>query len=231
VRIENKQRKIKVTIDTDQSNFRTLNNKDEPILRIVKINHGNSINENHSMKTTQSVDQIIYFLKQCADAIKIQTNNPTVLKGAEIFSQRIQSPTEKQFNPHLLPVIAQIEHLSSTPFTFNFQQIATEMVWRPSPRTDEKGEQMALGIFNEVLDLGDIVVGLLVVDKHQSYPLHQHRPQELYLVLSGTGDWRYGGSEEFNTLVPGDVIHNHPNDLHGVNALDEPILALYVLWK
>ena len=182
-------------------------------------------------ETMNTSEQILFFLRQCADAISKQTSDPVVLEGTETFSQRIKSLRVKQFSPQLLPVIEQIKHIKSTPFTFNFHLIAPEMVWKPSPRTDEKGEQMALGIFNELFDLGDIVVGLLLLDKHQSYPLHQHQPQELYLVLSGEADWRYGGSEVFKKIVPGDVIYNHPNDIHGVTAFDESVLALYVLWK
>ncbi len=178
-----------------------------------------------------SSGRILHFLKECAKSIKKQTENSIILEGATIFSLRLESAKEKIFNTQLLPVLKCIDNISTNPFTFNFHQIATEMVWKPSPRTDAKGQHMALGIFNELYDLGDIVVGLLLLDKHHSYPLHQHQPQELYLVLSGEADWRFGGSEDFKRLVPGDVIYNHPNDMHGVIAGNEPVLALYVLWK
>lgn len=183
------------------------------------------------LETMNTPEQILHFLKKCAESIKKQSNDAIVLEGAETFSQRLESPLVKEFHANLLPVIKQIDHVSYTAFTFNFHQIARKMVWRPSPRTDEKGQQMALGIFNELFDFGNMVAGLLLVDKHQGYPLHQHQAQELYLVLSGEADWRYGGSNNFKKLVPGDVIYNHPNDIHGVIAGNEAVLALYVLWK
>ena len=176
-------------------------------------------------------EQILQFLKQCAEAIKNQSKDPIVLEGAKVFRKKLESADNKQFNAKQLPVLKNINSVSSTPYTFNFHQIATEMAWRPSPRTDEKGQRMALSLINDMVDLGDLIVGLLLVDKHESYPLHQHQPQELYIVLSGKAEWRYGGSENFRKLVPGDVIYNHSNDMHGVITHDEPLLALYVLWK
>ena len=176
-------------------------------------------------------EQILQFLKQCAKTIKTQSKDPIILEGSDVFRKKLESADNKQFSAKLLPVLKNIKSISSTPYTFNFHQIATQMVWRPSPRTDEKGQRMALSLINDMVDLGDLIVGLLLVDKHESYPLHQHQPQELYLILSGEAEWRYGGSESYRKLVPGDVIYNHPNDMHGVTAHDEPLLAMYVLWN
>ncbi len=175
--------------------------------------------------------QILQFLKQCAESIKIQTSDPIILEGTDIFCEKLNSSKDKPFNAKLLPVLKTLNSVSSTPYTFNFHQIAKQMVWRPSPRTDKNGEQMALCLINDMVDLGDLIAGLLLVDKHQRYPLHQNSPQELYLILSGEAEWRYGGSENFVKMIPGDVIYNHPNDMHGVITHDEPVLALYVLWK
>lgn len=180
---------------------------------------------------TNTQEQILLFLKHCADTIKRRSDNSDILEGVEAFTKKLDVVQEKSFNAELLPVLDNLDSIKVTPYTFNFHEIAKEMIWRPSPRTDENGKQMALGIFNELFDLGNLIVGLLLVDKHASYPLHQHIPQEIYLVLSGEADWRYGGAENFRKLIPGDVIYNHSNDLHGVNANDEPVLAIYILWN
>ena len=180
------------------------------------------------MKTSE---QILFFLKKCAESICTNSKDQKILEGAEVFTKKIESSENKPFNAQFQPVLKKINTVSSTPYTFNFHQIATKMVWNPSPRTDEKAENMALSIINNMFDLGDVVAGLLLVDSHQNYPLHQHSPQELYLILSGEAKWLYGGNEDFKKQLPGDVIYNHPYDLHGVITQNEPLLALYILWK
>ena len=35
----------------------------------------------------------------------------------------------------------------------------------------------------------------------------------------------------FMAIGPGDVLYNHPGDLHAVRPGDDPLLALYVLWE
>jgi quercetin dioxygenase-like cupin family protein len=49
-------------------------------------------------------------------------------------------------------------------------------------------------------------------------------------VLSGTASWLYGGHESYREQKPGDIIYNHPGDLHGMKTEKEPLLALYFLW-
>ena len=81
-----------------------------------------------------------------------------------------------------------------------------------------------------MLKLEKIVAGLMFMTPNQIYPEHQHAPQEVYFVLSGTASWLYGGNEEYQQQKPGDVIYNHPHDLHGIKTQDESLLALYFLW-
>lgn len=170
------------------------------------------------------------FLSKCATAMLRRANDKISREGAERFKKRLITASIKPFSAQQQGILQHIDSVAITPFTFNFHQIATDMIWRPSPRTDDKGHLMALAIINDMFDLGDIVAGLMYVSSNQSYPLHQHSPQELYLVLSGEANWRYGGQEYFEKLLPGDVLYNHPNDLHGVTAGSSPVLALYVLW-
>jgi len=81
-----------------------------------------------------------------------------------------------------------------------------------------------------MLKLEDLVAGLLLMTPNQTYPEHQHNPQELYFVLSGKALWFYGGKQGYRYQKPGDIIYNNPNDLHGIKTEKEPLLALYLLW-
>ena len=70
----------------------------------------------------------------------------------------------------------------------------------------------------------------MYVDQGCAYPLHNHPPQELYLIVSGHARWRYGGSEHLVEMPPNSTLYNNPSDLHTVEAGDTPLVALYVLW-
>ena len=170
------------------------------------------------------------FLSQCAAAMARRASDNITREGAKRFKHKLATATIKSFSAQQQAILKNIDSVATTPFTFNFHQIATDMVWRPSPRTNDNGQLLALSIINDMLDLGDIVAGLMLVSPEETYPLHQHSSQELYLILSGEAKWRYGGDENYRKQSPGDVIYNHPNDLHGVKAGDSMLLALYLLW-
>ncbi len=179
------------------------------------------------MDSKQAIHQ---FLNQCAEAISNKADDNYTQEGAARFIEKLDAAQPRTFSAKTQPVLDHLNTIANTPYTFDFHSIAKDMVWRPSPRTDDNGRLMALSIINDMFDLGDLVAGLLLVSSNQKYPLHQHSPQELYLILSGEADWRYGGSEDYKRLVPGDILYNNPNDMHGVNTISESLLALYVLW-
>ena len=179
------------------------------------------------MDSNQAIHQ---FLNQCAEAISNKSEDNKSREGATRFIEKLDTAQAKTFSAKTQIVLDDLDAIARSPYTFDFHNIAKSMVWRPSPRTDDNGRLMALSIINDMFDLGDLVAGLLLVSNNQKYPLHQHSPQELYLILSGEADWRYGGSDDYRRLVPGDILYNNPNDIHGVNTNNEALLALYVLW-
>ncbi len=143
---------------------------------------------------------------------------------------KLDKAISRDFTPTQLPVLTELDSIIESPYTFNFHKIAADLKWRPSPRADFNAQVMALSTINEMLNLGDLVAGLMFMTPNQVYPEHQHAPQELYFVLSGTASWLYGGNEVYKQQQPGDVIYNHPRDLHGMRTQNEYLLALYFLW-
>lgn len=111
-------------------------------------------------------------------------------------------------------------------------QAAAEVPWVPTPRLDsDNGELVGLGLVDTVRDFGDLIVGFMLLAPGASYPEHSHPPQEIYLPISGTGHWRYGGSHEYVQLADDTLVYNNPDDLHGaVASPDDAELALYFLW-
>ncbi len=170
------------------------------------------------------------FLQHCAQGLLEQASTTETKAGANRLAARVQSAPARDYIAQNQPVLASVDKLPASDFSYGFESIFAQIPWRHSSRTTDDGHETALGAINEMLDLGDLVTGLLYLDTHKVYPLHQHKPQELYLVMAGHGQWRYGGAEQFKTKQPGEVIYNHPNDLHGIRAGTTPLLALYVLW-
>ncbi|MFT7647895.1 MAG: quercetin dioxygenase-like cupin family protein [Candidatus Poriferisodalaceae bacterium] len=118
---------------------------------------------------------------------------------------------------------------------------APSLPWVPTMRSNNGGAEIALCPLGAVAELGrlslstaegdGIEAGFMYVDAGCRYPEHHHRPQEIYLVISGTGQWRYGGSARYVDVSPGATFYNHPDDVHGMVAGDTPVLAMYVLWS
>ena len=61
--------------------------------------------------------------------------------------------------------------------------------------------ERALAPLNDVCDLGAVACGLMLLDSGRHYPAHAHRPQEIYLPISGDGSWRFGGAKEYRALA------------------------------
>ena len=63
---------------------------------------------------------------------------------------------------------------------------------------------------------------------HVRYPDHNHRPEEVYLLLS-PGRFQHGGSEWFEPGIGG-TLYNRPDVTHAMASGDVPLLALWFLW-
>lgn len=75
---------------------------------------------------------------------------------------------------------------------------------------------------------GPYMIGLSLAAPGVAYPLHDHPPEELYLVLS-PGDFRHGDSG-WAPVAPGGTFTNTPGLIHAMRAgPDRPLLALWVL--
>jgi len=170
-------------------------------------------------------------LQQCAQWLhQMISSDNRIQQGAERLTDSLSRVRAKSYTATTLPVLDSLPQANDTPLAQQLQCIAHELLWIPSPRSSDQGSQMALCPINKMLDLGDVVAGLLYLDSGYSYPEHQHPPQELYLILSGHADWRYGGSSGYVPVAPGKALYNHPMVLHGIKAGATPLLALYVLW-
>lgn len=102
--------------------------------------------------------------------------------------------------------------------------------WGPA-RQDPLGDERSIADLANIVDLGNVIAGLMVVAPGADYPVHHHAPQEFYLVVDGTADWRFGGAEEWSAVEPGEVFYNPPDVWHGQRNGPQPCVSLYVLWE
>ena len=66
---------------------------------------------------------------------------------------------------------------------------------------------------------------LMVMNSNTIYPLHAHRIEELYLVLSGHAEWSHDG-QNWTMLPPGSVFFNKSYQPHTMRTIDEPLMAM-----
>ena len=70
----------------------------------------------------------------------------------------------------------------------------------------------------------DRYIALLgAIDTHVTYPLHEHRIEELYYVVSDHAGWSHD-AEKWTLLDPGEVFVNRSHEPHAIRTYGEPLL-------
>ena len=59
------------------------------------------------------------------------------------------------------------------------------------------------------------------------YLSHQHMPEELCFVLSGTADWQKGTGTPFEPKPPWSFIHHRPNQPQAMQTGHAPLSAMW----
>lgn len=174
------------------------------------------------------------FLDGCCTEIErraalLNDSSSIFLEGAQVFRNALDAATVVAASPSEVPVAGLLPAVPSSPLV-DLLKASTEIPWAPSPRLDDGGEGIALGLVDRVRDLGEMICGVALVAPGARYPEHSHPPQEIYLPLAGNGSWRFGGSEQYVPLSSDALLYNNPGDRHGTIAGDELEVALYILW-
>ena len=147
---------------------------------------------------------------------------------ARRFSDSVDRATPVPFAPRPVPVLSSLPLAGDMKLARDFGRFARFLPWDYSPRTSDRGEQLAILDFGKVLRLPEVLAGIMYVDAGCTYPEHSHPPAELYFILSGTACWRYGGHDGYRKLTAGNLLYNAPSDRHGVRAGCTPVLSMYL---
>lgn len=151
-----------------------------------------------------------------------------VHEGIQTFQKALAAADALDWKPSHVP--SSNDYTSaSTNLGQRLLALAPLLPWIPA-RQDPTGADRALLSINDMFALGPIIAGFVLVRPQSFYPLHQHPPQELYLTVEGTAEWRFGGAEETVLVPPGQVFYNPPGVLHEQRNGHSTNIAMYVLW-
>jgi hypothetical protein len=80
-----------------------------------------------------------------------------------------------------------------------------------------------------VEERSDVMLGASLLAPNVRYPDHNHRPEEVYMILS-PGRFKHGESSWTEPGIGG-TFHNVPNVTHAMASDDAPFLAIWTLWN
>ena len=181
-----------------------------------------------SLDKTAVHERSFEFLSACAKVMALCAEDDQQQRMVSCLIAQITRSQPRDFEPNSLPVLHNQKGVKDMRLAKEFREFAEYLPWQFSPRTVDQGKEMAIMDFNDLFVMDDIVTGLMYVDSGKTYPEHNHFPAEMYFLISGTGEWRFGGNIDYQSLTAGNVIYNHPWNWHGVRAGQAPLLALYL---
>lgn len=173
-------------------------------------------------------EQTSKFMVGCAKAMTLCAESSVQASMVQSFSEQARLARPREFKPNPLPCLENLDLVRDMKLAKDFQQFAVHLPWSHSPRTIDRGHEMAVLDFNSMFDMGNCIAGLIYVDLEKTYPEHNHPPSELYFLISGAANWRWGGNDNYQSITAGNLIYNHPYNWHGVRAEANPVLALYL---
>lgn len=124
---------------------------------------------------------------------------------------------------------------SLEPLVSALRAVESALVWSPRPRADGEPPNFHTNHANAIVfgpqglvHREDFRIGISVLAPHTTYPDHQHRAEEIYLVLS-PGEWRNAQTDWHEPGIGG-FVHNPSNIVHSMRANIAPLVAVWLQW-
>ncbi len=172
------------------------------------------------------------FLGVVSTTLLDHASHPVAADGANRVARALAtSPRFLDFEASHIDAVTSLSALPPHPLTTSLLDLSDSLPWIPSPRVDDGGTNVGLVLLDHCVELDGLQAGLTVVGPHSDYPEHDHPPAEVYLVLGGEAEWRFGGSTQRVTVGAGGVVHNNPHDRHIMVTNDQPTVAIWFLWE
>ncbi len=175
--------------------------------------------------------QVLAFLQLVAETLVRDATHPVAVEGAHQLSSALAAqPTVLPHDASSIGALNSLDTLPHHPLTDAVRALSPTLPWVPSHRVDDDGAHVGLVLLDQVVDLSPVIAGLTILDANSVYPEHDHPPAEVYLILGGEAEWRYGGADTFVTHGTGDIVQNNPNDRHEIRTGSQPTVAVWTLW-
>jgi len=127
-----------------------------------------------------------------------------------------------------IPPPEHIEHMtvvqSPSPCLSIVQEIYRGLDWYQSAKSNSPYTQIvgpSCRIARE-----DFRLGLLLLPENIVYPNHQHSPDEVYIVLAGSGEWSLNRGT-FDNKTVGNIIDIPSMTIHAMRTSTAPALMLW----
>jgi len=191
------------------------------------------------MPSSDSCERLIAALRALIASHEAQLPEPFRQAGSAVAAAAAVSPPGGRAAAAVLRVVPDLavpEDPGCARLLEAFRPAAPWLWWRQTYRVPEVDARFLENYaYAELLGPGAsdtggaLAAGLLLLGPDTCYPPHRHEPQEIYLPLSGTAEWRRAAAP-WARRRPGELIHHACNEAHAMRTGREPLLALY-LWQ
>ena len=106
------------------------------------------------------------------------------------------------------------------------------LVWREGPREVIPSPMHDNHAFVEIISpdadfrSDELRFGVFLMAPKVRYPLHSHSADEIYIIVSGSGQWRSYNSP-YELKQPGSIVHIPSWEPHAIRSNEEPLLMLW----
>ena len=143
--------------------------------------------------------------------------------GCESESQPISSEDGCCAVPDVIEAL--LAETPKTPFLDLLSTVYRDLHWYLSKKSHSPYCRI-IGPTGQLHHVDKIAVGIFLLGAQFDYPNHQHRADEIYIVLAGTGEWSLD-REPFEQKVPGDIIAVPSMTVHALRTTAKPVLILW----
>lgn len=167
-----------------------------------------------------------------ADAAR-SPDTERVLRVIEARLRRVPAEKEPKPEPVTLPACALLGDVLApdTPLFTALRAISADLSWYRRSGGDDRFQASHANTTlvgpSGLERREDLWIGATLLAPNTDYPVHQHPPEEIYLVLS-EGDWWRDGTGWFTPGVGG-TLYNHPDVRHAMRSHAQPLFALWAL--
>ena len=151
---------------------------------------------------------------------------------ADLISQNRCNPATNQLTAACSFLRNAVESPNSISLARDFSGIASCLTWREAPKgklsgsMDDKHAHCEIVGPDSDLFSDQMRLGAFLLAPYTHYPMHSHAAEEIYLPISGNGEWKI---EQLDYVAhqPGSVIHIKPWKTHAIRSTREPLLMLW----